>query len=263
MPPTSLADRWPTAPVHTGEAEVSIRVVGPRQAILVIDGMESSYHDLDDPAHLEFEYMQQVDALVTTVLGEGTAIRALHLGGAGCSLATAWDATRPGSCQLAVEWDGELARLAREWFPLPRSPRLRIRHGDARAALDSFPPGRWDVIVRDAFVQAQVPPHLSDRSAAGAARRALTEDGLYAVNLADAPPLAEAREEARVLLDSFPHVVLIVDPAVARGRRCGNVVLGASARPIDDAALARRVRRLPLPARVLAGADLARFARAA
>jgi spermidine synthase len=239
---------------------LEVRVVGPRQAILLIDGMESSFHDLDDPTHLEFEYMQQIEAVVAAVRGEGTPLRALHLGGAGCSLATAWDVLRPGSMQLAVEWDGELARLAREWFPLPRSPRLRIRHGDARAALDSFPAGRWDVIVRDVFVRAVVPPHLRDLGAARSARRALGDDGVYVVNLADSPPLTLAREEVRVLGAVFEHVTMVVDPAVARGRRYGNVVVAAAPRPIDAVGLARRVRALPLPARVVSGLDLTRFA---
>lgn len=261
MPPRTpdIGARWPTQPVHTGEAELELRAVGPRQVVLLIDGMESSFHDLDDPSHLEFEYMQHIDAVVDATRDEGTAVRALHLGGAGCSLATAWDTRRPGSAQLAVEWDGELARLAREWFPLPRSPRLRIRHGDARAALDSFPAGRWDVIVRDVFVRSVVPEHLRDEGAARSALRTLAEDGVYVVNLADAPPLNSAREEVRILREAFDHLVMVVDPAIMRGRRFGNVVIGASRAPIDDVALARRVRGLPLPARVVAGADLLRF----
>jgi hypothetical protein len=261
MPPwiTDIGARWPTQPVHTGEAELELRTVGPRQVVLLIDGMESSFHDLDDPSHLEFEYMQHIDAVVDATWGEGTAVRALHLGGAGCSLATAWDSRRPGSAQLAVEWDGELARLAREWFPLPRSPRLRLRHGDARAALDSFPAGRWDVIVRDVFVRSVVPEHLRDEGAARSALRALAEDGVYVVNLADAPPLSSARQEVRILRETFDQLVMVIDPAIMRGRRFGNVVIGASRAPIDDVALARRVRRLPLPARVVAGADLLRF----
>lgn len=259
MPRPTLT-AWPTEPVRTGEAEVSLRMVGPRQVVLLIDGMESSFHDLDDPTHLEFEYMQHIDAVVAVVKGEATPIRALHLGGAGCSLATAWDALRPGSAQLAVEWDGELARLAREWFPLPRSPRLRIRHGDARAALDSFPPGRWDVVVRDVFVRSLVPDHLRDAGAATATRRILHEDGLYVVNLADAPPLRAAREEVRTLRGVFEHLVMVVDPAIVRGRRFGNVVIAAARVPVDDVALGRRVRALPLPARVVSGEALTRFA---
>lgn len=257
---TKRAISWPTGPIQTGEAEIELRLVDDRRVVLLIDGMESSFHDLDDPAHLDFEYMQHVDAIVAVALGDASPVRALHLGGAGCSLATAWNATRPGSTQLAVEWDGELARLAREWFPLPRSPLLRIRHGDARAALDSFPPGRWDVIVRDVFVHSVVPEHLRDLGAAQAAYRALQDEGVYVVNLADTPPLRAARAEVRILQRVFAHLVMVVDPAIVRGRRYGNVVIGASRRPLDAGVLASRVRALPLPARVIAGEDLTRFA---
>lgn len=214
----------------------------------MIDGMESSFHDLDDPTHMDFEYMQHMTAVLDSVRGEGTAVRALHLGGAGCSLATAWAHMRAGSSQMAVERDGELTRLAREWFPLPRSPQLRIRHEDARAAVEGFPPGRWDVVVRDVFVDSQVPEHLADAGTAQAVRRILTADGLYLVNMTDAPPLPNVRSEFRVLARLFSHVRAVVDPAILRGRRFGNVVLAASQQEFDDADLARRLRRLPIPA---------------
>lgn len=250
---------WPTGTVRTSDADVALRWVGPRQVILFIDGMESSFHDLDDPAHLEFEYMQHMDAVVSVVLGESTPLRALHLGGAACCLPTAWDSSHPGSTQLAIEWDGELARLVREWFPLPRAPRLRIRHGDARAALDSCQPQRWDVIVRDVFVRAEVPAHLADAAAAAAAARAVTAAGVYLVNLTDSPPLRAARAEVAHLRAAFRHTLMIADPAILRGRRYGNLVVAASHAQLDGVAVARRVRALPLPARVVADAELDRF----
>lgn len=251
---------WPSGSVQTSDAEVSLRWVGPREVILLIDGMESSFHDLDDPGHLEFEYMQHMDAVVRVVHGESAPLRALHLGGAGCCLARAWDASHPGSAQLAIEWDGELARLARQWFPLPRAPRLRIRHGDARAALDSFPPKRWDVIVRDVFVRAEVPAHLADAGAAAAAARTLAHGGVYLVNTTDRPPLSTARGEVSRLLAQFASVVMIADPAILRGRRYGNLVLAAADTPLDAAAITHALRPLPMMVRVVSGADLVRFA---
>ncbi len=241
---------WPTTEVPTSDAVVSIRVVAPRQAILLIDGMESSFHDLDDPAHLDFEYMQHMTAILDSFWGEGAAVRALHLGGAGCSLATAWDAMRPGSNQMAVERDAELTRLAREWFNLPRAPRLRIRHADARQAVEGFPDGRWDVVVRDVFVQSEVPTHLSDTGTAAAVHRILVDGGLYLVNLTDAPPLPATRREASILEEIFAHVRLVIDPAIRRGRRYGNAVLAASDMPFDDADLGKRLRRLAIPVSV-------------
>ena len=88
-------------------AELQVRDGG---ILLLLDGAESSWIDLHDPTHLDFEYLQQMDAAVTALRGESGPVRAVHLGGAGCALARAWDATRPGSTQLAVEIDGVLAR---------------------------------------------------------------------------------------------------------------------------------------------------------
>lgn len=242
--------QWPTTAVRTQTAEVAIRKVGPRQGILLVDGMESSFHDLDDPTHLDFEYMQQMTACLDSVSAPPAAVRALHLGGAGCSLATAWAALRPGSTQLAVEWDGELTRLVREWFPLPRSPQLRIRNADARQALEGFPAGRWDVVVRDVFSNSQVPAHLCDDGTARAAARVITAGGLYLVNVTDGPALEATRREVRTLRRHFEVVRAIMEPALARGRRYGNVVLAARHEPFDEIDLAKRLRRLPVPARL-------------
>ncbi|HHW82633.1 MAG TPA: fused MFS/spermidine synthase [Actinomycetales bacterium] len=226
-----------------------------------IDGMESSYVDLDHPEHLEFEYMQHADVVVSAHLGEDTPLRALHLGGGACALARAWDATHPGSAQLAVEWDPEIARLVRTWFPLPRSPRLRIRTEDARAALDAFPASRWDVVVRDVFVAGQVPAHLRDETAWAEFRRVLAPGGVVVTNVADSAPLEQARTDVAGALRNFTSAVAIADPAVLKGRRYGNVIVAAAAEPLDAVAIARRVHGLPMPARVMHGAELYAFAR--
>lgn len=251
---------WPARPYSTGRSVLEVREMEPGQVMFLIDGMESSYIDLNHPEHLEFEYMQHIDAAVGSILGDDVPLRALHLGGGACCLARAWDATHPGSAQLAVEWDPEIARVVREWFPLPRSPRLRIRTADARAALEGFPPGRWDVVVRDVFVRGLVPPHVADDGAWAAMRRVTTDDGVVAVNLADSPPLAFARGEVARALRHIGPAVAVSEPAVLKGRRFGNVVVVASPGGLDAADIARRVRRLPLPARVLAGDELRAFA---
>jgi hypothetical protein len=59
---------------------------------------------------------------------------------------------------------------------------------------------------------------------------------------------------------AFPEAAMIAEPAVLRGRRTANLVLLAStsALPVED--LSRRAAADPFPARVVAGADLSRFA---
>ncbi|MEE6274047.1 spermidine synthase [Georgenia wangjunii] len=257
--PAAAVRELPAGPVRTstGMAELIRDPDRPSAVTLYLDDAESSHVDLLDPTYLEFEYMQQMLA-VLDVLRPGP-LRAVHLGGAACTFARALDALRPGSSQLVVEIDAELARLAREWFDLPRAPRLRIRVGDARAALGTLAPGAWDVLVRDAFNGPAVPAHLRTLEAAREARAALVPGGLYLVNLTDRPPLRGAREEVATLRAVFEHVALVADPAILRGRRFGNVVLACSSAPLPGPDLARVLRRLALPVRLVDGERLDDF----
>jgi hypothetical protein len=61
------------------------------------------------------------------------------------------------------------------------------------------------------------------------------------------------------LAATYPHVVVLTDPGVLRGRRFGNLVLAAGRvqLPIDD--VARTAGRLPALASLLAGERLRRW----
>lgn len=242
----------PAGPISTSHATVELATdkADPNGVMLLIDGAESSHLDLADPSHLVFEYMQQMMA----VLEETTTterLRAVHLGGAGCSLARAVEAQWPNSRQIAVEWDVLLAGYVREWFDLPRSPLLRIRVADARDATEAITAGSKDVVVRDVFTDRQPPEHVRTVEFTRAASSALTADGIYLVNTADRPPLTLARREAATVAEVFEHLVVIAEPGVLKGRRYGNVVLAAAHRPLPARRLARRMRSLPIPATVL------------
>lgn len=245
-------------PTSLGTARLLREPGAPHRVTLLLGGTESSHLDLLDPAHLEFEYMQQMVAVLDAVRPPGP-VRALHLGAAACTLPRALEARRPGSTQLAVELDEVLATLVRTWFDLPRAPRLRIRSGDARAVLETMPADRWDVVVRDVFDHAVVPRHVRTVEAAAHVRRVLSPGGLYLLNLADHPPLHQARAEVATLSEVFGNVAAVADPAILRGRRYGNVVLAATDAPLPAARLARDLLRLPLPVRLLDGEDMVTF----
>ena len=244
--------------VSSGRAEV--RRDGTR-ATLLLDGVESSCLDVEDPLDLEFEYMQHMTVLLDAHVPVHAPVRALHLGGAACALPRAWAAARPGSRQVAVEVDALLADLVRRVFDLPRSPALRIRVDEGRRVLDSTRPRSWDVVVRDAFDHGSVPPRLSTVEAARGAARALVPGGLYLLNAAHGGG-SDVRGEAAALLEAFPEVLAVADPKVSRSARRGNVVLAARAPgggSLEVAEVDRGLRRLALPARVLAGAQLRRW----
>ena len=258
-PPTRPG--WPTGPVPiaTGTAELVRERDDPDGVTLLVNGVPSSHLDLADPARLEFEYMQQMAAVV-----EGLApgpVTAVHLGAAGCALPRALDVARPGSRQLAIDVDPVLAALVRRWFDLPRAPALRLRVDDARHALSTLAAARADLVVRDAFAGDGTPPHLATVEFTAEVARVLRAGGVYLANCADRPPLTLARSEAATVAAVFRHAAVIAEPAVLRGRRYGNVVVAGS--DDDDllvtAALARALRTLPVPARILAGDDLVDF----
>ena len=221
----------------------------------MLDGAESSFLDLRDPSHLDFEYHQQMDAVLAALRGEGGPLRALHLGGAGCALARAWDVTHPGSQQVAVAIAEILASQVRPWFDLPRSPPRRIRGGDAAEVVAGLRPGQWDVVVRDVFNGGSVPASCTSREFFDSCLRALAPQGLLLVNTASVPRAlagAEIATLAGALDGDISRAFIVADPAAARGRRRGNLVLVARQNPFtaDELEEAERaVRRLPLPVR--------------
>lgn len=239
------------------------REPGTDQVTVYLNGVPSSSLDLGDPTWLEFEYMQQMAAVVDAL--PGGPLDALHLGAAACALPRWLDAVRPGSHQLAVDVDAELVRLVRAWFPLPRAPHLRLRVQDARQAVASLPDACMDVVVRDVFARTSTPEDLTTVEFAADVARVLRPGGVYLANCADRPPLTLAKAEAATLRRVMGDVALIAEPGVLRGRRYGNVVLVAvpvrEAGPaLDGAALTRALRSLPVPVRLLHGEELTEFA---
>ena len=72
--------------------------------------------------------------------------------------------------------------------------------------------------------------------------------------------VAFARAQVATLRAVFADVALLAEPGTLRGRRFGNLVAVASDAPLPVAALTRRCAGDPMPARVVDGADLDRFA---
>lgn len=249
----------------------------------MLNGVPSSFVDLDDPTNVGFEYME----IMTAVIDAQTTgpLDVVHLGAAGCAMARSIDARRPGSRQIGVDIDARLLELARTWFDLPRSPRLRLRSGDARAQLATLASSSVDVLVRDVFAGDATPSHLLTVEFVAEVLRALRPGGLYLVNCADRPPLSTARAEVATLRAALDLAVaggsrrepddlaVITEPSVLKSRRYGNVVLalvapggagdgtGEAPDGFADARLARALRSLAVPSHILSGAEeIARFA---
>jgi hypothetical protein len=88
---------------------------------------------------------------------------------------------------------------------------------------------------------------------------ALRNGGWYVCNLSDASPFRLAKVVVATLSAVFGNVVMIAEPGVLRGRRSGNIVLGATDAGLPVDALRRRAAAGPLRTRVLSGDDLQAF----
>jgi spermidine synthase len=233
--------------------------------MLLVDGIPQSHVDLDDPRHLELEYMRRLGHLVDLVRPAGQPLRALHLGAGALTLARYLAATRPGSLQLGVEADLQVAELVRQRLPVADSAaqvdadRTTVLVADARAVLAGLDRDSFDLVVADVFAGARTPAHLTSAEFTAAAARVLAPSGVYAANIGDGPPLAHARGRVAAVRTVFRHVYVLAEAAVLRGRRFGNLVVAGSDQELDVAALIRRCAADPFPAKVLAGAEVENF----
>ncbi|MEU6814867.1 fused MFS/spermidine synthase [Streptomyces sp. NPDC046860] len=226
---------------------------------LLIDGAPQSHVDLDDPAHLSFEYQRRIGHVIDLVAPPGKPVQAVHLGGGALTLARYTAATRPRSTQQVVERDAALVQLVRRELPLDPGARIRVRSADAREGLARVPDGWADLIVADVFSGARTPAHLTSAEFLDEVRRALRPGGVYTANLADGPPLTHLRGQIATAAARFAELALIADPAVLRGKRFGNAILVASDTPLPLAELTRRAASDPHPARVEHGSPLTDF----
>lgn len=247
--------------VDFGVAQLVPDAQRPQGWTLLLDGTPQSHVDTADPARLEFEYVRRLASVLDAVAAPGATIDVLHLGAGALSLPRYVAATRPGSYQRVVERDAALVALVRRTLPLPRHEPIRIRTRDARAEMEATAAGRFDVIIADVFGGARVPAPICSVEFHAAAARALRPRGLFAMNLADSPPLTFTRGQVATLCSVFADVCLVAEASVLRGRRYGNIVLVAAGPkahlPVADIGVS--ALRDPFPARLVHGAELARF----
>ncbi len=198
-----------------------------------------------EPDFLDFEYMRH-EAAAVDAWARPERLLALHVGAGVCTLPRYLAHRYGDSRHIAVDIDADLPRLAREWWDLPRAPRLRIREQDGLEALTTRHDDSIDLLVRDAFAGDETPPPLCSDQWWTEARRVLRPGGLILANVGTRPGGSAHRTDARAASDVFGAMVAIGEPAVLKGRRRGNVILAhSSGLNVDQ--LRRYAASAPLP----------------
>jgi spermidine synthase len=166
------------------------------------------------------------------------------LGNAGGTVARAYGHYFPRTRVDAVEIDGELTEIGREYFDL-RNPRMRTYTEDARPWLERSD-GGYDAIMVDAYRQPYIPFYLTTREFFRLARERLVPGGAAIVNVGH-PEGSEKLERVlgRTMAAAFPHVMRYpIEPT--------NTLLVAGDGPLSAARLRAAAPRLPAELRPLA-----------
>ena len=239
--------------VDSGLAELLWDADHPGGVELAVNGVPQSYVDTADLTHLDYAYVQLLGDLVDLAAPAGETLTVLHLGAGACTLPRYVATTRPGSTQLVVELDARLAELVRRELG---TTGFKLKVAEARATVERLGDDSSDVVVSDVFAGARIPEHVTTVEFVGQVARVLRTGGTYAANVGDGGELAFTRGQVATLLEVFPHVALLGDPGVLRGRRFGNLVLAASDLPLAEMGLRRRAARASGTARVVIGREL-------
>jgi spermidine synthase len=246
-------------PVRFGTAELLADADRPGGWLLSVDDVPQSYVHLDDPTHLEFEYVRRMGEIIDALAPAGGAVQAVHIGGGGCTLPRYLAATRAGSRQLVIEADGPLAELVREQLMLRSVPQLRVRVGDGFTEIGTLRADSVDLLVVDAFERAIMPGGFATPEFVAQAGRVLRDHGVYLLNVANDRGGAVGRQIVAGVAAGFPHRLLVAESAVLRGRRPGNLVVAASRAPLPVDAVAARIARAEFPVQLLIGPTLDRY----
>jgi spermidine synthase len=249
----------PASPADRPDLRIDRSPDRPNLLHLVADEVVQATIDLDDPSYLDAEYMQRISYLVDAMAEPARPLRVLHLGAGGLAMARSVAATRPGSYQQAVETNQDLVALVRAEAPLPRGVKVKIRHTDAREAVESAPDASYELIITDVYAGARVPAHVTSTEFLHEARRVLRPGGHYAVNLCDGGQMKFLKPALAAMDAVWADVAVMAEPAVLRGRRFGNVVAVAADVDLPIAALRRRCAGAPFPCRVLEGTELKEY----
>ena len=228
------------------------------------DGADQSWIDPLDPARLEFDYMQHAAWLIDTwAAARGIApahrLRAVHIGGAGMSLARWLSVTRPTSAQIVLEPDTAITQAVREIAPLPAHSGIKVRAVDGRTGLAAMPNDYADVVILDAFDHCQVPSSLVSTEFMADVWRVLSVKGLLVANLIDAHPHDWARRVVATMQRVFTTTCLVAESHGLKAHRVTNLVIGASPSSLEWDGLARRVAGAPFPCTALTDDDLTRW----
>ncbi|MDY6764329.1 MAG: fused MFS/spermidine synthase, partial [Halobacteria archaeon] len=171
---------------------------------LYLDGQPQSAMYLDRPYRHVFDYTRyfHIPLLMTDDVD-----RVLFIGGGGFTGPKIF-AKKYNVTVDVVEIDPEVIRVAKEYFRVNESEKLRIYNMDGRRFLETTEK-EYDLIILDAYRKDKVPFHMTTKEFMDLAYDKLDDDGILFANLISAPSGPGSkfyRAEYKTISQVFPRV---------------------------------------------------------
>ncbi len=158
---------------------------GPLES-LVLDHLVHSYTDLDDPFHLEYEYIRIYGEVVRWQSEKRNPFKALFIGGGGYTFPRFVEAKYPKAEIDVVEIDPEITKVVHQYLGIPKDSRIHSFNEDGRwFVMNHKGKGKYDFIFGDAFNDLSIPYHLTTKEFANQLKALLKPDGLLLANVID------------------------------------------------------------------------------
>lgn len=179
--------------------------------MLSFNGTRETRMSLADPLRGHFEYTEYFH---TPLVWNRNLRRVLMLGLGGGSTARAYQHYYTNVTVDAVEIDPVVVRVAKDFFQVRETPRLKIHTQDGRVFLNRTSE-RYDAILMDAYTWTRygssIPPHLTTKEFFELANGRLSTNGVLAYNVIGNVNASRADIVGaiyRTLLEVFPQVYL-------------------------------------------------------
>ncbi|MFB6310363.1 MAG: spermidine synthase [Salinirussus sp.] len=208
---------------------------------LYLDGVRHSAMDRSNPDRYVFEYTRYFHL---PWLFRDDIDRVLFVGGGGFSGPKRFLREYPGVEVDVVEIDPAVVDAARQYFDVPRTPRLDITVEDGRVFLANTST-TYDVVILDAYRADRVPYHLTTVEFMRLVRERLDDEGVLVANVISAREggaSAFYRAQYRTVDRVFPQVYSFPTTEMT-GLQNIMLVATRNATRIDEATLSQRNER--------------------
>jgi spermidine synthase len=153
---------------------------------LVLDHLVHSYTDLNDPFHMEYEYIRIYEEFVRWQAEKRKSFKSLFIGGGGYTFPRFIEVKYPKADIDVVEIDPEVTQVVHQYLGVAKESRIRSFNEDARwFVMNCKEKGRYDFIFGDAFNDLSIPYHLTTKEFVMQLKDLLKPDGLLLANVID------------------------------------------------------------------------------